>query len=90
MIGFDLWSKNEKPNNVYKDTDGYTYIKRPVDPSYWIYQFHKLMGISDPDTRWIVVNEPDWKMPDEWKKHTNVFQETYEGMAKFIGKKINS
>ena len=89
MIGFDLWSKNNNQNNVYKDTQGYTYIKKPVDPSYWIYQFHKLMGVSDPDTRWIVVNEPDWKMPDEWKQHTNVFQETYEGMAKFIGKKIN-
>ena len=32
---------NEKPNFYSK---GYEYIKRPVDPRYWIYQTHKLMG----------------------------------------------
>jgi hypothetical protein len=89
MLGFDLYSPyKDKPNNMYTGSQGYTYIKRPVDPSYWIYQFHKLMGYSDPDTRWIVVNDDRWEMPTEWSKHKNVFQETYEGMAKFIAKKI--
>jgi hypothetical protein len=46
------------------------------------------MGISDPDIKWIVVNHEDWKMPKEWKQHTNVFQESYEGMAKFINKQL--
>ena len=40
------------------------------------------------DCRWVVVNKADWKMPEEWKKHKNVFQETYEGMAKFINKQL--
>jgi hypothetical protein len=35
MIGFDLYPINkETVNNIYKDTTGYTYIKRPVDPRY--------------------------------------------------------
>ena len=50
-------------------------------------QFNKLMELS-PDVRWIVVNVKDWKMPDEWKQHKNVFQETYEGMAEWINKQL--
>ena len=89
MLGFDLHPlEKDKINNMYTGSEGYTYIKRPVDPSYWIYQFHKLMGYSDPDTRWIVVNHDRWKMPSEWKGHANVFQETYDGMAKFINKQL--
>ena len=87
MLGFDLYDKEKKINNMYTGTHGYTYIKRPVDPSYWIYQCHKLMELS-PDTRWIVVNEENWKMPKEWSQHKNVFQESYEGMAKFINKQL--
>lgn len=89
MLGFDLYPiSKEKPNNLYTGTEGYTYIKRGVDPSYWIYQFHKLMGYSDPDTRWIVVNHDRWEMPKEWRQHPNVFQESYEGMAKFINRQL--
>jgi hypothetical protein len=89
MLGFDLHPvEKNKVNNLYNGSEGYTYHKRPVDPSYWIYQFHKLMGYSDPDTRWIVVNHDRWEMPKEWSQHGNVFQETYEGMAKFINKQL--
>ena len=89
MIGFDLYPiEKDKVNNIYHQSKGYEYIKRPVDPRYWIYQTHKLMGFSDPDVRWIVVNSPNWEMPKEWKQHSNVFQETYEGMAKFINKQL--
>tara|TARA_B100001113_G_scaffold353802_1_gene360048 strand:- start:3529 stop:4161 length:633 start_codon:yes stop_codon:yes gene_type:complete len=87
MIGFDLHGlPKQGVNNIYKNTKGYEYIKRAVDPSYWIHQFDKLMELSD--CRWVVVNKEDWKMPEEWKKHKNVFQETYEGMAKFINKQL--
>mgnify|MGYP003326568805 CR=1 FL=1 len=51
-----------------------------------VYQFDKLFEHSD--CRWIVVNQADWKMPDEGKKHKNVFQETYEGMAEWINKQL--
>ena len=75
MLGFDLHSlEKSKVNNMYTGSEGYTYIKRPVDPSYWIYQFHKLMGYSDPDTRWIVVNHDRWTMPKEWSQHGNVYK----------------
>ena len=88
MLGFDLHpSEKNVVNNLYKNSKGYEYIKRPVDPSYWIHQFNKLMELS-PDTRWIVVNHEKWKMPDQWKEHKNVYQETYEGMAKFINKQL--
>jgi hypothetical protein len=91
LIGFDLWGLPEKKgeegvNNLYKGSKGYTYIKRPVDPRYWIYQYDKLFEHSD--CRWIVVNEENWKMPDEWKVHKHVFQETYEGFAKWINKQL--
>ena len=89
MIGFDLHPlEKDRINNMYTGSEGYKYIKRPVDPRYWIYQFHKLMGYSDPDTRWIVVNHDKWQMPEEWSQHSNVFQETYDGMARFINKQL--
>ena len=71
---------------MYKNTKGYDYIKKAVDPSYWIYQFNKLFELTD--CRWVIVNKENWNMPDEWKKHKNVFQESYEGMAKFINKQL--
>ena len=92
LVGMDLYGigKHKGPegvNNIYKDTKGYTYIKRPVDPSYWIYQFNKLFEHSE--CRWIVVNDESWEMPEEWKNHKNVFQDTYEGLAKFVNKQLN-
>ena len=64
-------NKESNVNNIYKGSTGYTYIKRPVDPRYWIYQFNKLFEHSD--CRWIVVNNSEWQMPEEWKVHKNVF-----------------
>ena len=85
-IYYNIEADQKKDNNIYRDSKGYTYIKKPVDPSYWIYQFAKLFEHSD--CRWIVVNRPDWKMPADWSKHKNVFAETYEGMAKYIEKQL--
>ena len=90
MLGFDLYplpgADKNKDNNIYRNSKGYTYIKRPVDPRYWIHQFGKLF--EHVSCRWVIVNQKDWKMPDEWSKHKNVFQESYEGMAKFIQKQL--
>ena len=91
LVGMDLYGlgtekKPENVNNIYKGSKGYTYIKRPVDPSYWIYQFNKLFEHSE--CRWIVVNQEGWKMPDEWKANKNVFQDTYEGLAKWVNKQL--
>jgi hypothetical protein len=90
MLGFDLWplpgTDQKKDNNIYRGSKGYTYIKRAVDPRYWIYQFGKLFETSE--FRWIIVNTKEWKMPEQWSKHKNVYQETYEGMAKFVNKQL--
>jgi hypothetical protein len=93
LIGMDLYGlgKENKPsnvNNIYKGSTGYTYIKRPVDPRYWIYQFDKLFEHSD--CRWIVVNNSEWQMPEEWKVHKNVFQESYEGLATWVNKQLTN
>ena len=87
MLGFDLHPLEKgKINNLCTGSEGYTYIKRPVDPSYWIYQFNKLFEHSE--CRWIIVNEEDWKMPEEWKANKNVFQDTYQGLAKWINTQL--
>jgi len=89
MVGFDLYSfEKGKVNNVYKDTKGYEYIKREVDPKYWIHQFAKLMELNS--CRWLIVNRERWKMPEAWQKNKNVFFETYEGFIKFIQKQLTS
>ena len=93
LIAMDLYGIGDKKgpegvNNIYKGSKGYTYIKRPVDPRYWIYQFDKLFEYSD--CRWIVVNDDSWKMPDTWAKHKNVFQENYQGLAKWINKQLTN
>ena len=87
MIGFDLHPvEKDVVNNIYKETKGYAYIKRPVDPSYWIYQFAKLFELGE--TRWIIVNKEGWTKPKEWERFANVFQESYEGMATFVNKQL--
>ena len=87
MVGFDLVPLEKGVvNNIYKDSMGYAYIKRPVDPSYWIHQFKRLFELDN--CRWIVVNREGWTLPTEWATHKNVFFETYEGMAKFIDRQL--
>lgn len=68
MIGFDLWSKTDKVNNVYKGTQNYSSSdKHRVDPSYWIYQISKVFECFS-DKYFIVYNEDGWQMPPSWKK----------------------
>lgn len=68
MIGFDLYSKNGKINNIYKGTENYNSRDfRAVDPSYWIYQIEKVFE-HFPDVSFRIYNTPDWKCPSEWKK----------------------
>jgi len=67
IIGFDLYSKTEYLNNVYKDTFNYDRsLKRPVDPSYWIYQIHKLFNCFK-DKHFVIYQEEDWTLPKLWK-----------------------
>jgi hypothetical protein len=68
LVGFDLYSKNNKVNNVYKDTENYsTADKQAVDYSYWVYQISKVFQ-SFPNISFTVINDPDWEMPKEWQQ----------------------
>jgi len=68
LIGFDLYDKNNKINNVYKDTLNYSpKNSKPVDPSYWIYQNSRIFDVF-PDKEFIIVNNSDWIMPSSWCK----------------------
>jgi|SRR6056300_11477 hypothetical protein len=71
LLGFDLYSKNEMVNNVYKGTKNYSDKKsKSVDPSYWIYQIGKIFQ-HYPEKNFIIFNDSKWEMPRQWK-HQNV------------------
>jgi hypothetical protein len=68
LYGFDLYSKTDYVNNIYKDTKNYKNSKgSAVDPSYWIYQISKLF-ITFPKINFQVHNEKNWKMPLQWQQ----------------------
>lgn len=67
MLGFDLYSKDQFINNIYKDTDNYNIAKkRAVDPSYWIHQIGRLFHHYE-NKKFIIYQEEDWVIPKEWK-----------------------
>lgn len=71
LVGFDLYSKNNKVNNVYKDTVNYSAAdQQSVDYSYWVYQVSKVFQYF-PNISFTVINDQSWTMPKEWQQ-TNV------------------
>lgn len=75
LLGFDLYSKDGKINNIYKDSDNYGKSdKRAVDPSYWIYQIGKIFEIFN-NKKFIIHNTKDWILPKTWVK-SNVYVDT--------------
>ena len=74
LIGFDLYSKNQKVNNIYKNTNNYSNSdSQTVDPSYWIYQLSRIFK-HYPDTSFIIYNEAGWPMPTEWQQKNVRFE----------------
>lgn len=68
LVGFDLYSKDGKTNNIYKDTDNYNSSQqRAVDPRFWIYQIAKVFEYF-PSKNFIVYAEDNWEVPNVWKK----------------------
>jgi hypothetical protein len=68
LWGFDLISKNDFVNNVYKGTKNYKKINDPaVDPSYWIYQISKLF-VTFPKIDFVIHNDHDWRLPIQWQQ----------------------
>lgn len=73
LLGFDLYSKHGKVNNLFKSTENYANADtRPVDPSYWIYQISKVIK-TQKHKRFIIVNYPNWSMPKEWQAKNTEF-----------------
>ncbi len=74
IIGFDLYSKDNLVNNVYKGTTNYSKTEaRAVDPSYWIYQISRVFQLF-PDKYFTVYNINEWQMPPSWKMDNVVFK----------------
>ena len=72
MIGFDLFSKDNKVNNIYKGTSNYNKEdSHAVDPSYWIYHLAKIFEKFD-EKEYIVYSNMGDKMPESWKSLSNV------------------
>lgn len=66
LFGFDLYSKDQNVNNVYKDTVNYDAgSKSAVDPRYWIYQISKVFQCFN-DKYFTVYNDKDWHPPNSW------------------------
>lgn len=66
IIGFDLYSKTEKINNIYKNTKGYdSSNKKAVDPRYWVRQIGMIFRCF-PDIQFTIYQEHDWKIPQFW------------------------
>lgn len=73
LIGFDLYSKDNLVNNIYKGTSNYSSAdKNSVDPSFWIYQIEKVFS-HFPNSHFEISNHKHWKMPKEWQKNNVSF-----------------
>jgi hypothetical protein len=67
IIGFDLYNKNDKVNNIYKNTQHYAKKDdKPVDYSYWVYQAQKVF-VHNPQIQFNIINSKDWQIPSQWK-----------------------
>jgi len=66
LWGFDLYSKDQKINNVYKGTKNYDPITYDsIDPKLWIYQLRKCFE-EYPNIRWIQHQKKGWIKPESW------------------------
>lgn len=66
LIGFDLYGKKEKINNIYKGTNNYSKINSSaVDPAFWIIQIKKVFEHFS-ETQFKIYNEDSWIMPISW------------------------
>jgi hypothetical protein len=66
LIGFDLYSKTETINNIYKSTPNYDDAsKRPIDPRYWIHQIGMVFNCF-PKVEFTVYQEEGWQCPKAW------------------------
>lgn len=82
LLGFDLYSTNNKVNNVYKGTQNYSKSEsQSVDYTYWVHQIAQVFR-HYPHSKFIVLNSAGWLMPEDWKlsnvKFKNIEQLTVD------------
>ena len=66
LIGFDLYSSNDKVNNIYKDTVNYSKSdSKSIDHSFWVYQISKIFECY-PDISFTIINDQEWLLPNTW------------------------
>ena len=69
LLGFDLYGRNNKVNNVYKGTKNYNAEGSvAVDHSYWQYQISKVFEYY-PNIKFKILNKAHWLLPGEWQKN---------------------
>jgi hypothetical protein len=74
LVGFDLYSKDDKVNNVYKDTANYANSNsHSIDHSYWVYQISKVFEYY-PNVKFTIFNKLDWQLPEEWLQNNVSFR----------------
>lgn len=67
LLGFDLYGREGKINNLYKGTENYSDTsKKSVDPAYWIYQISKIFKFYS-NKQFVLINDRNWKIPYEWQ-----------------------
>ena len=68
LLGFDLFSKTNTVNNIYKGTNNYdAESKKAVDPRYWIHQIGKIFECYTK-TNFVIYSEDNWQLPKVWNK----------------------
>lgn len=69
LLGFDLYGRNGKVNNLYKGTKNYNAEGSvAVDHSYWQYQISKVFE-HYPNKKFKILNKAHWPLPEEWQKN---------------------
>lgn len=72
LLGFDLYSLQNKVNNIYKNTENYNSSdSAPVDHSYWLHQLKQLFA-SFPNKKFIQWQLSNWQVPDCWMDSKNL------------------
>jgi len=79
LIGFDLHSKTNTVNNVYKSTPNYdNESKRAVDPRYWIHQIGMVFNCF-PKIQFTIYQD-NWELPKAWN-YPNVMVDTISNIS---------
>ena len=90
LLGFDLYSKDNKVNNIYKGTENYSSIdSKSVDPSYWIHQIGKVMS-RFYEKKFVIINEPEWNIPKDWRLPNVSFTITNEFNSVLLNRSVSN